>query len=317
MNVQSASGYGGLAATPLARDGYYNEIIARVYERDFIPEITNSEINERVVECNQRVQIMTAPEVGPWRTYQLNQEMVPNQVSADAICLDICNAAYNAFKIDELSIRFACDRWAAWEEKFLDAAYESYVAMQRTWVLTAMVMEADVRNKGAHAGKHGDIDLGSQGNPVVVNRNNIALRVTQLQQVLMEQLRWKDGEMFMVLPIAFRPVLAQSNYANSEWVGGCKTCSFGVDGMWDVPLAGFNIIETTHSPFVVEQDGRVCYYVIAGHRSAFAYVSDIIRGRLVELEKTFGIEYQMLAVWGGKMLYPDAIAVAYWTFDNN
>lgn len=316
MILGSSSGYGGLEATPLARPGYYNTIIARVYERDFIPEITNGDIDERVMHCNQQVQVMLAPEVGPWRTYQKNQEMVANQITGEAICLSICNAAYNAIKIDKTDIHFACDRWAAWEEKFLDAAYESYVAMQREWVLTAMVLEASAGNKGSHAGKFANIDLGSRGNPVVVNKDNIPLRMAELQHVLMERLRWKDGEMFVVMPIAFRSVLAMSNFANASWTGTCKPCSIGIDGMWDMPLGGFNVIETTHAPFVVEPDGRVCFYVIAGHRTAFAYMSDIIDGRLMEMERTFGIEYQMLAVWGGKMIYPDAIAVGYWTFSN-
>lgn len=317
MILQSASGYGGLEATPLARPGYYNEIIARVYERDFLPEITNSEIDERITQCNQQVQILKAPEVGPWRSYQKNQEMVPNQITADAICLSICNAAYNDIKIDKTDIHFACDRWAPWEEKFLDAVYESYVAMQREWVLTAMILEASPQNKGASAGKFGTIDLGSRGNPIVVDKDNIPLRMAQLQQVLMEQLRWKDGEMFVIMPVAFRPVLSMSNFANAAWTGTCKPCSFGIDGMWGVPLGGFNVIETTHSPYVVEPDGRVCFYIVAGHRSAFAYASDIIEGRIVQSTRTFGVEYQMLAVWGGKMLYPEAIAVAYWTFKTN
>lgn len=318
MPLQSASGYAGLDATPLARPGYYNEIMARVYERDFLPEITNNEIDERITQCHQQVQILKAPEVGNWRTLQKNQEMIPNQVTADAICLEICNAAYNDIKIDELDIRWACERWDAWEEKFLDAVYESYVAMQRTWVLTAMILEADGKNQGAHAGKYGNIDLGSRGNPVTVNKDNIALRVSQLQQVLMEQLRWKDGEMFLVVPVAFRPVLAQSNYANVAWTGSTpKATSFNIDGMWDIPLGGFNVIETTHAPMVVENDNRICFYIIAGHRSAFAYASDIIDGRIVQPERTWSAEYQMLAVWGGKMLYPDAVAVAYWTFSND
>ena len=46
--MQSASGYGGLESTPLARPGYFNEIMNRVYERDFLPEITNSQIDERI-----------------------------------------------------------------------------------------------------------------------------------------------------------------------------------------------------------------------------------------------------------------------------
>lgn len=313
--LQSASGYGGLDATPLARPGYYNEIIARVYERDFLPEITNSEIDERIIQCHQSVQILKAPEVGPWRTMQKNQEMVPNQISAEAVCLEICNAAYNDIKIDELDIRWACDRWDAWEEKFLDAVYESYVKMQREWVLTAMILEASTTNKGATAGVNADINLGSKGNPVIVNKTSLPLALAQLQQVLMQQLRWRPNEMFIVLPTDVRMVLVQSDYANTMWVGDqAKSTSVAVDGAWDQQLMGFNVIETVNAPKAVEADGSVCYYVIAGHRGAFAYAADIINGRVIQPERSFSAEYQMQAVWGGKMLYPEAIAVGYWKF---
>lgn len=214
--MQSASGYGGLESTPLARPGYFNEIMNRVYERDFLPEITNSQIDERITYCHQQVQIMKAPEVGEWRTLQKNQEMIPNQVSTEAICLEVCNAAYNDIKIDQLDIRWACERWDAWEEAFLDAVYEKYVEMQRKWVLTAMIIEASPRNMGAHAGQYHKTDLGSRGNPVVVNKDNIALQVTKLQEILMDNLRWVEGDMFLVVPVQFRSILAQSNYSNQD-----------------------------------------------------------------------------------------------------
>lgn len=314
--IQSAAGYGGLEATPLARPGYYNKIISRVYERDFLSEITNSEINERILDCNQSVQIMRAPEVGEWQTYQKNQELVPNQISFDATCLQICNAAYTAIKFEEIDVRFACDRWASFEEKFLEEIYQKYVALQRRWVLMSMLAETSEQNQGANAGVFGDIDLGTPSNPVVVNKDNLPRRLADLQRVLLESQRWTEGQMFILLPPALRPILAMSNLADASYVGSCKPCSYNVDGMWNVTLGGFNIIETIHAPTVINSDGTVSYYIIAGHSSAFAYVSDIIKGRLVAPTNSFSLEYQMLAVWGGKMIYPDAIAVALWKFDN-
>jgi hypothetical protein len=308
----SASGYGGLDATPLARPGYYNEIMARIYERDFLPEITNSDINEDVIKCHQQVQIMKAPEVGPWRTISKNQEMVPNQISAEAVSFEICNAAYNAIKIDQLDIEFACDRWDAFEEKFLDAVYESYVKYQRDWVLGRMVLECDPQNKGSACGKYGDIDLGSKGNPIVINKDNLSLQLANLQRVLIERLRWADNQMFLVVPTALKPILIQTNFANPEWTHKNPML---VDGMYENQLCGFNVITTTNLPVVKDDTGKICYYVIAGHRSAYAYASNIINSRVVESERTWSAEYQMLAVWGGKMLYPDALVVAYWTFD--
>lgn len=314
--LQSAAGYGGLAATPLSEPGYSSQVLARVYERDFLPEITNSDIDQDITHCHQRVNILRAPEVGPWRPYQKNQEMVPNQVSTDAVCLEICNAAYNAIKMDQTDIHFACTRWDQWENLFLDAAYEALVKMLRNWVLTSMILETAPTNKGSAAGKYGNIDLGTKDNPVVVDKDNIPLRVAQLQLAITEQLRWKAGEMFLIVPPAFRSVLSMSNYANAAWAGSCKPCSLAIDGMWEAPIGGFNIIESVSIPPVIDKDGNVCYYVIAGNKNAFAYVADILSGRVVELERAFAVEYQMLTVWGGKMLYPNAMAIGYWTFKN-
>jgi len=313
MPLQSASGYGGLDSTPLARPGYFNEIIARIYERDFLPEITNSEIDERVIECHQKVQILKAPEVGPWRSLQKNQEMVASQVTAEGICFEICNAAYNDIKFDQLDIRWACERWDQFENKFLEDVYQSWVTLQRQWVLSAMILEVDPKNTGAHAGNHGNIDLGSPGNPIPINPDNVALHFMNLQIVLNDRLRWVENEMFIVLPPIFKAVLVQSNFANAMWSGDGRQ-SMGIDGKWDKQIAGFNVFESIHVPFVMDGDS-ICYYILAGHRSAFAYAADIIDARIVYPDRTWSAEYQMLGVWGGKMLYPEAMAVAYWKFN--
>lgn len=312
--LQSAAGYGGLAASPLARPGFVEELIGHVYERDFIPQIVNTSVNERLTRCNQEIQFTVAPEVGPWRSHQQNQIMIPNQVTTTAICLIIDNAAYNAIKIDELDIHFACERYGPYETALLESVYQSFVTMQRIWVLASMIGGAAAQNRGSHAGRHGNIDLGSKGNPVVITKDNIAKQLMNISIVLQEQLRWRPDQMFIVLPIQFKLPLIESNFANAAWAGSCVTCSMGIDGMWNNQLAGFNIIETVHLPWVVEDNGTIAYYILAGHREAFAYISDIIRGRVTDDAYTWAKMYQMLAVWGGKVLYPEAIAVAYWTF---
>ena len=54
----SASGYTGIEATPLARVGYSDFILSRVYENDWLPRITASERLEPVTRCNQTIQLM-------------------------------------------------------------------------------------------------------------------------------------------------------------------------------------------------------------------------------------------------------------------
>ena len=105
----SSSGYAGIEATPLARIGYSDFILSRVYEEDWLPRITSSELLEPVTKCNQVIQIMRAPEVGPMRTYQKNQQLVPNTVGTDARCLTICNLGYQDIKFDTTDVKQACE----------------------------------------------------------------------------------------------------------------------------------------------------------------------------------------------------------------
>lgn len=311
MYLTSASGYGGLEATPLARIGYYDNIIMRVWERDFIPEITNTQINERVTQCNQIVQFIRQPKVGNWRPYEVNQQLIPDQISIDAFCLQLCNAAYKDIKFDQLQIKQACDRWDSFENAFLDSLYQSLTYMWRDWVLNAMILEADPANKGANAGPHGNIDLGTLGAPFAVTPDNIQIILSRLQQVLQEQLRWEDGKMFLVVPPALMEILVSSNYANAQWMGDCVSCSLTIDGMMPKQLMGFTLIKSNFVPTAMDSSGDLAYYLIAGNRDAFAFIGDIVYGGLKEMESAFGVLYQMLAVWGGKAIYPDALAVAY------
>ena len=108
-------------------------------------------------------------------------------------------------------------------------------------------------------------------------------------------------------------------YANTVDFGsnafGIKTAAKTYFNTTPQKLCGFNVIETVHCPHVVEDDGRICFYILAGNRDGYVYASDIVDGRIVQPERTWSAEYQMLAVWGGKMIYPECVCVAYWTFD--
>lgn len=310
----SASGYPGIEATPLARHGYSDLILTRVYENDWLPRITASELLEPVTRCMQTIQIMEAPEVGPIRAYVKNQQLVPSTVGTEARCLTICNLGYQDIKFDETDIQMACDRWAPFEEKLLESMYQSYVDSQREYVLTRMMAQVSPVTSGTMAGRNHDINLGAPKSPVVVTPRNLPKVLFDLQRSLIEQKRWKDGEMFLIVPPILRTYLAMSNYSNADWSCSCGTI---VSGMWDKPLAGFNTIETIHVPVVQDEaTGQLCFFIIAGHREATAYASNIIKSRLNTSDpNSFGVRYQYLVAWGAEVIYPDAIALAYWTFE--
>lgn len=308
----SASGYPGIEATPLARHGYSDLILSRVYENDWLPRITASELLEPVTRCMQSIQIMQAPEVGPLRAYVKNQQLVPSTVGTEARCLTICNLGYQDIKFDETDIQMACDRWAAFEQKLLESMYQSYVDSQREYVLSRMMAQVSPLTSGTIAGRNRDINLGAPNAPVMVTPRNLPKVLFDIQRALIEQKRWKDGEMFLIVPPILRTYLAMSNYSNQEWSCSCGTI---VSGMWDKQLAGFNTIESIHVPVRMDETGKLSFFIIAGHKEATAYASNIIKARLNTSDpNSFGVRYQYLVAWGAEVIYPDALALAYWTF---
>jgi hypothetical protein len=311
--MQDTGGYAGFGALPFSHPKYHDKIMSKVYERDFLREITNSDITERITDCSQTVQIIKAPEVAPWRPYQINQQMVNSSVSTTAISLSICYAAYQSLKFDQLTIHYACENWAQFEEKILEGCYEAFVAEQREWVFTAMVAEVDPNNRGNNAGIHGNIPLGDVGSPRVITRSTLLQEMQNLRLVLDERLAFVRNDTFILVPPIINNVIIESNVANHAWIGGSGG-SMAIDGAWSGKLVGFNIYETGHLLVSMDTMGP-CYYVLAGHSSAFAYASEIVRSRVVEGIDSWSTIYQMLAVWGGAMLYPEYLALGYWYFD--
>jgi hypothetical protein len=314
MTIATASGFGGLENTPLARIGYYNKIIARGWEKDFLPLITNTEIDERITQCNQVVQFTRQPLAGPWRPYEKNQELVPEQVTPEGFCMRICNAAYKDLKFDKLDIARICERFAPFEESLLDSAYQGLAEEWRCYVLNGMVLETSAKNKGNHAGKSCNIDLGTINAPRVITGVSFGREVAKLKRTLQEARRWEDGKMVMILPPAIQELLVESPYANALQMGSCVDCSLLVTGQLPGKIVGFDVFVTNAVPAVIDATTQTeAYYIIAAHRDAFAFAGDLIEGELVRPSRYFGIEYQMLAVWGSKAILPDAMAVGYWT----
>jgi hypothetical protein len=305
--LPEASGHGGLVNTPLAQLYLYDKIMDKVYESDYLGEITNSEIAERITSCTQEVQIIKAPDIGEWNSYTIGQEMEHSSITFTATKLSICWAAYLAFQFDEMTIHYTCD-FDKYADKLVEEGYEKFVAMQRRFVLSAMIDGAHPRNRGNQAGPNGEYELGAPGAPFQVTPQNLPLLFGRLQGVLAAQKRWVPGKMFLLIPIQLRLVMLMSDYANAAWVGA--GVSTAVDGAWERPINGFNIIETISLPTVVDS-GEQCYYILAGHKEAYAYAADIIGERIQRGENTWTVKYQLLAAWGGAMLYPESLAVAY------
>ena len=69
MAFVNSSGYAGLTDTPLARVGYAKTFVNRFFCNGMIPDITYSDYDTELVQCNQIVQFTKQPIVR-WKPYQ-------------------------------------------------------------------------------------------------------------------------------------------------------------------------------------------------------------------------------------------------------
>lgn len=309
----SASGYTNITDTPLASKEYHNMIIALGWEKDFLSEIVNNRIVARAFDCNQVVEFLLQPTVGPWRPYEDNQVIQPDQVSLTSVQMTLCNQAYKALKFDNKFKRDMCQFWSKFEDAFLDSCYKELSGMWHQFVLSAMVLESSRFNKGANAGRFKNINLGVRGRPIRITEDNIANEIQKLQMVLNNQNRWKDNEMFLLIPPELAFKFTDSIYVKMQQ-GCCNADSILLTGEMPGRLFGFRVIQSQRTPSGFdEQANAIGHYILAFWKEAYAFHGDIVEGRIIEDKDYFGFQYQMEALWGGKAIYNDAIAVGYWT----
>jgi hypothetical protein len=314
-HLMAASGFAGLENSPLARIGYYNKIITKGWERDFLSLLTNTEIDGRLFQCNQMIQFTKQPTTGPWRRdYEKNQELILDQVSPEAFSMVCYESAYKAIKFDKLDVKRICERWAEFERGFIDDMYHTLSEMWHAYVLNTMVLGAAARDKGNGAGRGGNVNLGAPGAPTLITGANIASELAKLKRVLMENRRWKEGEMFIVVPPAILEQFVTSPFANALQMGDCVDCSLLATGEIPNKIMGFTVIQTDQVPSVIDTGtNKEAYFIIAGHRMATAFVGDIVEADIAPVSNSFGHAYRVLTVWGSQVIYPDALAIGYWT----
>jgi hypothetical protein len=219
-----------------------------------------------------------------------------------------------AFQFDDMTVHYTCN-WDAVEDRLLVNSYESYVALMRDFVFGEMITLASPENQGNKAGPYGDIDLGSFAAPLRITPDTVVDFLSNLAQILQNNFKYVENQIFLVVPYSFKALVHKSPYANSCYVGAGT--SIIVDGKYPSKLEGFDVYETKYLPSVHSAvvDKR-CHYIIAGHKEAYAYASDIILARIVRGENTPSTKYQMICAWGGAMVYDNYVVVAFAYFDN-
>jgi hypothetical protein len=324
--VSNAFAAGNLATT----DSYSGKFIpavwsaklnAKFYKASIYGEIANTDWQGEVSSMGDKVYINTAPTISV-SAYSAGTNLSYQVPTPDMQELLIDKGFYFAFQINDVLEYQAkpnlMDMFAA------DAAEQMRIKIDST-VLYNTFTQAAAANKGATAGaQSSSYVLGTDASPVSLTADNVVQKVLELASVLDEQ-NVPETDRYLVIDPATRALLFQSELAKAYSTGDdtsiVRNGRIGKIDRFDVYVSN-NLPKGaagTATPWVsgdgsensVTTTGTVAKRkaIIAGHKSALTFASQITKMETVRNPNDFGDFIRSLNVFGYKCVKPEAMAL--------
>lgn len=288
--------------------GYIPEIwsmklIREFYSMTFLSEISNTEFEGEITKSGDTVHINTLPEP-TINDFVKDEDLVYENMVGSQVDLVIDKGKYWAFPASDIDKKQAnidfVNKWTEHCGKKLKISME-------TGILADIYSDADSDNSGTTAGKSSnDINLGVSGTPRAVTKDNILDILVDIGTVLDEQ-DVPEDERYILIPPWMGGMVKKSDLKDASLSGdGKSVLRTGRLGMVDrLILYSSNLVN--HGT-----DGIYnAYNVIAGHKYALAFASQIVENEKLRNYKTFGDLVRGLQVYGYKVIKPEALVHLY------
>ena len=175
-------------------------------------------------------------------------------------------------------------------------------------------------NMGADAGLVGSYDMGTDAAPVTLTGANILQKIVEMSTILDEQNVPEDGR-FLVLTPYERQLLMQSNLAQAQFMGDATSMvrngrigtidRFTVYVSNQLPTGAVANTWMNPNTGTDSADGTALkrHAVIAGHKSAMTFASQITKVETLQNPNDFGQLVRGLNVYGTKVVTPAALTL--------
>ena len=297
------------------------KLAAKFYAASVYGDIANTDYQGEISGMGDKVVINTAPTITV-ANYVAGGGVIYQAPTPSAQDLLINKGKYFAFQINDVLEYQAkpnlMDIFAT------DAAEQMRIAIDAN-VVYGTFNQAAAANMGATAGvKSGLFNLGTDAAPIALTAGNVLQKILELASVLDEQNVPSEGRWLCIDPLT-RTLLMQSNLAQAQFMGDSKSpVRNGLIGEID----RFKVYVTnqlpvgtagTATPWVsgdgsetsVTTTGAVLKRraIIAGHKSAITFASQITKMETVRNTADFGDFIRSLNVYGFKTVAPRAAAL--------
>ena len=287
------------------------KLAQKFYAATVFGEIANTDWQGDITGMGDTVIINTIPSI-VINDYSIGQNLAYEVPAPSTVSLTINKGKY--FGVNVNNVLELQSKPKLMDVFTNDAAMQMKIAID-TDVLAGTFDQGAADNKGTNAGvRSGVFDLGDDSNPIDLQANNILEKITALSSVLDEQ-DVPETDRFLVITPTERQVLMQSNLAQAQFMGDPSSIlRNGKIGMID----RFTVYVSNLVPRAQDDEdwtggadvGAVKRHaVIAGHKSAITFASQIAKVESLQNPNDFGTLIRGLNVYGYKVVQPEALAL--------
>jgi hypothetical protein len=310
----ASSPYAGSNPNPAYSGVFIPEIwsgkfIQKFYDTTVLAAISNTEYEGEIKNYGDKVKMRQRPAI-TIRNYESHMGLIYERPSIGLVEMNIDQGKYFGMEIDDvlkkqMDVKIT-DEWAA------EASEQMKIEIDRD-VLVFLVNKAAVRNRGTGAGRISqNLNLGTNGAPVQLSRNNILDYIVFLGQVLDEQNVPETGR-WIVMPAWAASLLKRSDLRDASLVGdSTSVMRNGRLGMVDrFTLYSSNLLPTSATDGVGGNDADGATYIYAGHKNALTFASQMTKLDVIRGESSFADRMRGLQVYGRQVVDPTAYAQLY------
>jgi len=283
----------------------------KFYETTVFGEIANTAYEGDIKSMGDKVVINNIPSI-TINTYVVGDALTYEVPAPNIVELVIDQAKYFGVKVsDVLEYQSQPDLMDMFTS---DAAKQMAISIDRDTLL-GVFDQGHASNMGATAGAiSGAYNLGTDAAPLVLTTSTVVTKITQLASVLDEQ-NVPDTDRWLVITPYVRNLLMSSTLSQAYLTGdNTSILRNGKIGSMD----RFTIYVSNLLPAALDDqdfDGgadeatQARTAVIAGHKSAMTFASQIAKVESLQNPNDFGTLVRGLNVYGYKVVKPEALAL--------
>jgi len=285
---------------------------AKFYATTVFGEIANTNYEGEIKSLGDNITINNIPSI-TINDYVVGQNLNYEVPAPSKVDLTIDKAKYFGVNVSDVLDYQAKPNLMG---MFTDDASKQMAIAIDTGVLLGVFNQGAAANKGATAGaKSASYNLGTDNAPLTLTAANTVALFTALSSTLDEQ-NVPDTDRFIVIDPATRNWLMQSPLAQAYVTGDDKSIlRNGKIGMIDrFTIYVSNLLPTAAAGFdfsgVVQGGSAKRRALIAGHKTAITFASQITKTESLQNPNDFGSLVRGLNVFGYKVIKPESLCLA-------